>query len=107
MLLGQMMDFPLTLTRYLERARSHFPTAQITWRRPDKTVVSASFEMFATRAARLANALKRLGVGEGDRVATLCWNHAAHLEAYYGVPAYSSCSGNSALVSPFGCWRAR
>ncbi len=87
MLLGQMMDFPLTLTHYLERARSYFPAAQITWRRPDKTVVSASYEMFATRAARLANALQRLGVREGDRVATLCWNHAAHLEAYFGVPA--------------------
>jgi len=87
MLLGQMMDFPLTLTHYLERARAYFPKSQITWRRPDKSVVSTSYEMFAARAGRLANALQRLGVREGDRVATLCWNHGAHLEAYYGVPA--------------------
>ena len=25
--------------------------------------------------------------GKGDRVATLCWNHHAHLECYFGIPA--------------------
>ena len=30
--------------------------------------------------------MARLGVGRGDRVATLGWNHAHHLEAYFGVP---------------------
>ena len=24
---------------------------------------------------------------KGDRVATLCWNHHAHLECYFGIPA--------------------
>jgi fatty-acyl-CoA synthase len=28
-----------------------------------------------------------LGLRKDDRVATLCWNHHAHLEAYFGVPA--------------------
>jgi fatty-acyl-CoA synthase len=35
---------------------------------------------------KLANALLRLGVKPGERVATLGWNHARHLEAYFGVP---------------------
>ena len=34
-------------------------------------------------------ALQKLGVKEGDRVATLCWNHYQHLEIYFAVP----CSG--------------
>jgi fatty-acyl-CoA synthase len=28
-----------------------------------------------------------LGVEQGDRVGTLCWNHYRHFEAYFGVPA--------------------
>jgi fatty-acyl-CoA synthase len=46
----------------------------------------ASFGEVAERAARLAAALRGLGIGAGDRVATLCWNHQPHLEAYFAVP---------------------
>ena len=35
---------------------------------------------------RLAMALTQAGLKRGDRVATLMWNHYAHLEAYFGVP---------------------
>jgi fatty-acyl-CoA synthase len=35
----------------------------------------------------LAGALRRLGIGEGDRVGTFCWNNQEHLEAYLAVPA--------------------
>ena len=28
----------------------------------------------------------RLGLERGDRVATLCWNHYQHMEAYFGIP---------------------
>jgi fatty-acyl-CoA synthase len=38
------------------------------------------------RAKRLAVALQRLGLERGDRVATLCWNHSQHHEAYFGIP---------------------
>src|SRR4029077_11905343 len=38
-------------------------------------------------AARLANALARLGVANGDRVGTFCWNSQEHLEAYLAVPS--------------------
>ena len=37
--------------------------------------------------ARLAAALQTLGLRKGDRVATLAWNHHAHLECYFGIPA--------------------
>jgi fatty-acyl-CoA synthase len=38
------------------------------------------------RARQLANALTKLGVNQGDRVATLAWNSYRHLEVYYAVP---------------------
>jgi fatty-acyl-CoA synthase len=87
MLAGRMMDFPLTLTHFLERARTFFSHAEIVTRRPDKTLVRSTYADFYRRTCKLAHALGRLGVKPGDRVATLCWNHQAHLEAYFGVPA--------------------
>lgn len=48
---------------------------------------TSTFAEVATRARALAAALVRLGVDRGARVATYCWNHREHLEAYLGVPA--------------------
>ncbi|MFC4469815.1 long-chain fatty acid--CoA ligase [Streptomyces xiangluensis] len=46
-----------------------------------------SFAETGERAEKLAAALTRLGVGRGDRVATLCWNTLEHLAAYLAVPS--------------------
>src|SRR5262249_32337042 len=43
----------------------------------------------AKRARQVANALRRLGVTQSERIATLAWNHNRHLEIYFGV----TCSG--------------
>jgi len=37
------------------------------------------------RAKRSSNVLKSLGVVQGDPVATLAWNTARHIEAWYGI----------------------
>jgi fatty-acyl-CoA synthase len=47
---------------------------------------SATFTEVAARAEKLAKALQRLGVEEGDRVGTFCWNNQGHLEAYLAIP---------------------
>jgi fatty-acyl-CoA synthase len=87
MLTGRMMDFPLTLTHFLERARTYFGRSEIVSRLPDKSLHRYTYADFYRRTCRLANALTRLGVKPGDRVASLCWNHRQHLELYFGVPA--------------------
>ncbi len=86
MLPGRMMDFPLTLSHLLERARTFYPRSEIVSRNPDKSLHRYTYADFYERTCRLANALTRLGVKAGDRVATLSWNHYRHLEVYYGVP---------------------
>src|SRR5260370_33150634 len=43
--------------------------------------------MTGARAAGLANALRSLGVDADQRVATLMWNNAEHLEAYLAIPS--------------------
>lgn len=86
MLDGRMMHFPLTLTHLVRRARDAFPTSEVVWRTPDLAIHRRTYREVVERAERLAAALTRLGVRRGTRVATLCWNHCAHLEAYLGIP---------------------
>jgi len=87
MLDGLMMDFPLTLTHFLDRAWRLFPRTEVVSRLPDKSLHRCTWADIYRRSSQLAGALTRLGVGRGDRVATLCWNHHQHLEAYLGIPA--------------------
>ena len=87
MLAGRMMNFPLTLTHFLRRAADFFPRSEVVSRRPDRSLTRHTYEQIYRRCAQLSHALARLGVGAGDRVATLSWNHHQHLEAYLAVPA--------------------
>jgi fatty-acyl-CoA synthase len=83
---GQMMEYPLTLPPFLDRAERYYGTKQIVTRLPDRSFHRYTYADFVPRARRLAVALRKLGLERGDRVATLCWNHYQHLEAYFGVP---------------------
>src|SRR5579863_6285407 len=83
---GTMMDFPLTLPAILERAGKLFARVEIVSRRPDRSIVRSCYGEIYRRARRLADALTRLGLQPGDRVASMMWNHSGHLEAFFGVP---------------------
>ncbi len=82
-----MMPVPLSLNRLLEHAGRLFPEREIVSRLPDKSLRRHSYAEWYARTRALAAALQKLGLRRGDRVATLCWNHHAHLEAYFGIPA--------------------
>ena len=56
-------------------------------RLPDRSLHRCTYRGFLPRARALAEALQKAGLQRGDRVATLMWNHYAHLEAYLGIPA--------------------
>jgi fatty-acyl-CoA synthase len=83
---GLMMDFPLTLTHLLQRAETYFGGGEIVSRQPDKSLRRTTYREVMRRSKQLAVALGKLGLNRGDRVATLCWNHSQHHEAYFGVP---------------------
>jgi len=82
-----MMDVRLSLNDVLDRARTIFARSQIVSRLPDKSLRAHSYAEYAGRTRALASALLKLGLKKGDRVATLAWNHHAHLECYFGIPA--------------------
>jgi len=82
-----MQRVPLSVNSILERAAKLYPQSQIVSRMPDKSIVRHSFADIYRRARQLASALKAAGLKKGERVATLSWNHYAHVECYFGIPA--------------------
>jgi fatty-acyl-CoA synthase len=83
---GLMMDYQLTLPTLLRRAETYFGGKEIVSRAPDRGFQRTTYADVCRRSRALAVGLSRLGLGRGDRVATLCWNHHQHHEAYLGVP---------------------
>jgi fatty-acyl-CoA synthase len=83
---GTMMTYPLTIVHILERVGKLFPASEIVSRLPDHSLHRYTYGDFYKRSRALAAALQNAGLQRGDRVATLMWNHYAHLEAYFGIP---------------------
>jgi fatty-acyl-CoA synthase len=83
---GLMMDYQLTLPTILRRAESYFGDKEIVTRLPDRSFHRITYAESCRRARALAVALQDVGLERGDRVATLCWNHYQHHEAYLGIP---------------------
>src|SRR6187455_1479496 len=85
-MLGLMMDYQLNVPAILRRADELYGDREIVSRLPDKTWHRFTYADFVSRTKRLAVALRGLGLDDGDRVATLMWNHHEHLETYVGAP---------------------
>jgi fatty-acyl-CoA synthase len=83
---GLMMDYQLSLPPILRRAETYFGDKEVVTRLSDKSFHRYTYREMAARAKQLAVALEKAGLQRGDRVATLCWNHYQHLEAYFGIP---------------------
>jgi fatty-acyl-CoA synthase len=84
---GLMMDdFQLSLKTLVERAEQLSTARSVVSRLADGAVRRMTIGECAERARRLARGLADLGVGDGDRVATLLWNQTEHLELYFAVP---------------------
>jgi acyl-CoA synthetase (AMP-forming)/AMP-acid ligase II len=83
--LGEMQDFPLRIMRLMDHAEREHGTREIVAARADGTTIRTNWKEVAEKSRRLAQALQRLGVEPGERVATLAMNHDRHLAAWFGV----------------------
>ncbi len=81
-----MMDTPLLLTGFLNRAERYFGHKKIISRTSENSIHEFTYKEYAKRTRKLAEALEKLGMTRGTKVATFCWNHHRHLEAYFAVP---------------------
>ncbi|KAH8051937.1 ligase [Aureococcus anophagefferens] len=82
-------DKPLLIQNIIDHAARVHGTREITsrWCSDDAATARTTYGEARLRAGALAAALtKDLGCVRGDRVASLCFNHGAHFDAYFGVP---------------------
>ncbi|MFC5854619.1 long-chain fatty acid--CoA ligase [Streptomyces chlorus] len=83
-----MQDVPLLISRILAHGSTIHGTSQVTTWTGDGEPHRRSYAEIGARAAQLAHALREdLGVSGDERVATLMWNNAEHVEAYFAIPA--------------------
>src|SRR3954447_25575553 len=80
-------DYQLTTRHVLERVRRFGADSEVVTLKGEGDVRRAGYGEVAQRADRLASALKKLGIGDGDRVGTFMWNNQEHFEVYLAVPA--------------------
>jgi fatty-acyl-CoA synthase len=85
-MLSTMQEGPLLVSGILRHGQRVYGDSQVVTVEPGG-YREATFGEVAANAERLAKALRRLGVGDGDRVGTFAWNDQEHLEAYLAVPA--------------------
>jgi fatty-acyl-CoA synthase len=84
---GTMMDFPLTIATIMRYGTTVFGDKEVVTCAGDQPARRRSYAGIGERAARLANALRSLGVDGDQRVGTFMWNNAEHLEAYLAIPS--------------------
>jgi len=84
-MLGQMMNQPLLISSQIEFAARFHGSVEVVTRTVEGPIQRSTWGEVALRSRRLANALLALGVGPGDRVATIAWNTQRHLELYFAV----------------------
>ena len=82
---GLMMDMPLLISGLIQHADRHHASTEIVSKTVEGSLHRYTYREAHTRARKLANALKKLGVRMHDRVATLAWNGFRHYEIYYAV----------------------
>src|SRR4051794_16952565 len=81
-----MMDVPLLVSRILVHGTTvHGSSEVVTWAQDGPRRMS--YADVGRDAARLAHALRDLGITGDQRVGTFMWNNAEHLVAYLAVPS--------------------
>ena len=84
-MLGLMQEWPLLIHRVIDYAALQHPNRSVVSRSVEGPLHRTTYKAIRQRSLQLAQRLQRDGIGIGDRVATLAWNTARHLESWYGI----------------------
>jgi len=84
-MLGLMQDWPLLCHRILEHAAAIHGNQEVVTRSVEGPIVRTTYKHIHERALKVSQALDKAGIKIGDRVATIAWNTARHLECWYGI----------------------
>ena len=84
-MLGLMQDWPLLVHKIIDHAAEYHGDREVVSRSVEGPLHRTNYREIAMRARKVAEALHRLGIKPGERVATLAWNSWRHLECWYGI----------------------
>lgn len=84
-ILGAMQDWPLQVWRLIDHAAINHGTREVVTLKVEGGVHRSNWAAVRGRALKVGQALVRLGIVPGDRVATLAWNTHRHVECWYGI----------------------
>src|SRR6201993_704997 len=84
-MLGLMSERPLLISSIMRHAATYHGDVEIVSRTVEGLLHRYTYAAAERRSKQLAKALLRLGIGPGDRVATLAWNTSRHFELYYAI----------------------
>ena len=84
-MLGLMQDWSMTLDRVLDHAKVTNPDREIVSRSIEGPLVTTTYAQMWVRAKQVSHGLREAGIGVGDRVATLAWNTARHMEVWFAT----------------------
>src|SRR5215470_4143860 len=84
-MLGLMQDWPLLVHKIIDHAALYHGDREVVSRSVEGPIVRTDYRGIAKRARRVAHALDRAGFKLGDRIGTLGWNTARHVETWYGI----------------------
>ncbi|HEY9092666.1 long-chain-fatty-acid--CoA ligase [Parasphingorhabdus sp.] len=82
---GLMQEVELTVDRIIGHAAHWHGGREIISRDADGNVTRTDYASVHRNAKRVSNALCAAGIKPGDRIATMGWNSARHLAAWYGA----------------------
>jgi len=80
-----MQDGQLLISGLIEHAEIYHTDTEIVSRTVEGPIHRYTLKDAANRSRKLANALGKLGLQQGDVVGTLAWNTFRHFELYFGV----------------------
>ena len=81
-----IMDYPLTLTQFFERARRLFHRKTMATRVPGAGLQRYTYADYADRVCRLAGALRGRGRGPGARGGPVAGTSHRPREVYFAAP---------------------
>ena len=84
-MLGLMQNWPLTVDRIIDHASRRHGAREVVWRGSNGSFLRSTYTHIERRARQVSHGLVELGIGPGDRVGTLAWNSAPHVETWYGA----------------------
>lgn len=84
-MLGGMQNWSLLIGKFLDYAATNHPRVEVVSKMVEGGIHRYTYADMHLRTRKLAQALSRLGLRQGDCVGTLAWNTYRHVETWYAA----------------------